>query len=141
MPKWEAPPPTLSQIVTLYQLRRLLGLRRREQGAWRDTFQRILRTARERVVAQGGELYFVAFPYHELVADPPDRERTIFGIVRPTGVPIVDLDRPFFEAEDPEALFPLRMPGHFSEAGYAKVVDVLVEEVLEKTRADAIPDE
>lgn len=128
--RWKPEKPTLQQLVTLYHLRRLLGLRRTEKGAWQDTFRRTLRTARERVEAAGGKMYFVPFPYFELVTSKPDAPREIFAIVAPTGVPAVDLDRPFVEHADTESLFPLRMPGHFSEAGYAFVVDLLEAKVL-----------
>ncbi|MEQ9502285.1 MAG: GDSL-type esterase/lipase family protein [Deltaproteobacteria bacterium] len=128
--KWEPRAPTFTELVTLYQLRRLLGLRRAKQGAWKDSFRRALTLARERVRAGGGEMYFVPFPYFEYVTSKPDTPRAIFEIVAPTGVPTVDLDRPFLDHADPESLFPLRMPGHFSEAGYAFVAERLAASAL-----------
>lgn len=127
---WKAPKPRISELLTLYSLRRLLGLRRGPQGDWRGAYQGILRQGRERIEAQGGQAYFLPFPYFNLVRDAPAEPREIFKIAEPTGLTIIDMDRTFFEHPDKLSLFPLQLPGHYSEAGYALIAEGIIKNAL-----------
>ncbi len=127
---WTPPSPRISELVTLYSLRKLLGLRRRSKGDWRNSYRSILVKARELAEAQGAEIYFLPFPYHQLVKNASDKPREIFKIAEPARLPVIDMDQVFYKYPDPFSLFPLGLPGHYSEAGYALVVDQIIEKAL-----------
>lgn len=127
---WKAREPSIRDLVTLYALRRMLGLRRGSKGDWRGSYRKILTRGRTLIEAQGGKMYFIPFPYFNLVRDAPEQRRTIFDIVEPTGITMINVDTIFFEHPDKLAMFPLSLPGHFSEAGYALVTQGIIDQAL-----------
>jgi hypothetical protein len=95
-------------------------------------FARAVATAKRRVKAWGGELYFVYLPNWTRYANqlqPGEKQReNVMAIVKKLGVPIIDI-YPVFQAQrEPMSLFPFRAPGHYNEAGHRLVA----EEVLKR---------
>lgn len=127
---WSVPTPRLSELVTLYSLRKLLGLRRGPKGDWRTSYRAILVKGRKLAEAQGAKVYFLPFPYYRLVKNAPEKTRKIFGIVEPTGLTMIDMDTVFYKHPDRLNLFPLGLDGHYSEAGYALVTEGIIDNAL-----------
>ena len=71
-----------------------------------------------------GQLYFVYLPEWQRFENPnlanPERER-ILQIVEDLDIPIIDIYSAFATQDDPLALFPFRLHGHYNEEGYKLV--------------------
>ena len=89
----------------------------------------------------GAGFVFAYFPYF------PDTERyfeannntndyknseKIINIVKKLDVPIIDINKELFlTLEDPTALHPFRMPGHYNELGYRLVAETILKKIDE----------
>jgi hypothetical protein len=133
---WEQAPPRMSELATLYSLRRLLGLRRGGTSVpWDVHYRPILKRAQAAAEAAGAKFYLVSFPHYELVQKGFKEEQLIHRVAREEGVETVDFLKRILEQPDPLALYPLRLAGHFNEAGYDLLAQQLVDEVLAPMRS------
>ena len=90
-------------------------------------FGKILREARDRTRAWGGELYFVYLPAVQRFSrgwEHPWREKVLHA-VQSLGVPIIDLVPAFLATGDPVGLFPARRFGHYTAEGNKLVADAI----------------
>ena len=128
---WSMPAPRLSELATLYSLRRLLGLRRGSKSQpWGPNYAPILARAKAATEAAGAELYLVSFPYYELIAAGARDAQPISRLAKEAGVEELDLQGKVLDHPDPLSLFPLRLAGHFNAAGYDLLAQQIVDEVL-----------
>ena len=110
-----------------------------EQGAVLDAddaelqlFARILAEADRFVDSWGGQLYFISLPEYLEFARGPTSFRShseVMSIVADLGIPLIDLRETFREHTDPFSLFPLRLPAHYNESGYALVAETILEQI------------
>ena len=101
------------------------------------TFSEILDTARRRVHAYGGRLFFVYLPQYSRYSSRlfPTRIRTtVKKLVRDLNIPVIDVSEAFDRHPEPLSLFPFGLYGHYSEAGY----EVVGRAVLNRIRAEGI---
>lgn len=134
--EWKGRKPRLAELLTLFSLRRLLGLRRGGTSVpWDVAYRPILKRAQAAAEAQGAKFYVVSFPHYELVAKGFQEEQLIHRVAREEGVETVDFLKRILAQPDPLALFPLRLAGHFNEAGYDLLAQQLAEEVLPPVQA------
>jgi hypothetical protein len=86
-------------------------------------FKRTLELANEETRGWGGKLVVVLLPiYAEVVAgqvEPDRRHENLARVVQGLGIPFVDGVRVFRQAQDPAALFTLRINNHPNAEGYA----------------------
>lgn len=95
-------------------------------------FARILGEADRFVDSWGGQLYFVSLPeYLEFTRGPTSFQSysEVMSIVADLGIPLIDLRETFREHADPFSLFPLRLPAHYNESGYALVAETILEQI------------
>ena len=89
----------------------------------------VLKEAQAETSAWGGRLYMVYLPNWTRFRNgprPSDRERRrITAIAEGRGIPVIDVT-PAFEAQpDPLSLFPLRIFGHYDQAGSQVVAETI----------------
>ena len=53
--------------------------------------------------------------------------------VRRLGIPVIDIYEVFKARDDPLAMYPFRMQGHYTEAGYALVADAVLEFIADQS--------
>ncbi|BCA54133.1 hypothetical protein W02_12730 [Nitrospira sp. KM1] len=93
-----------------------------------ELFRSILQEAKHTVNSWGGKFVFVYLPRYERytpVGGQPDRDG-ILEIVNSLGIELIDLHPVFADSDDPMELFPLRLPTHYSPAGYRLVAEQLL---------------
>lgn len=137
-------PAKLVAVATLSVLRQRLGLvggmdaNERKvaadlQTANMDTFRDVLRQAKARADAWGGQLYFVYLRewarYTRYTSSGKSKRGDVLTSVRNLGIPIVDLDSTFRAQSDPLSLFPFREVGHYNEVGHRVVADAVLEAI------------
>jgi PAS domain S-box-containing protein len=140
-------PKALESIAKLGQLRQRLGLMygmtsntpadvqlEKTPAQWVteiDPFYEVLSQARKRVSQWGGSLYFVYLPgggryvQRQVNTGRP----AVLQAVNKAGVPVIDLHLAFKEQKDPLALFPLRIPQHYNEAGHRLVAQEVLRAI------------
>ena len=94
-----------------------------------EYFRTILAEAKHTVNSWGGKLVFIYLPRYErytAAGGQPDRDN-VLNIVKSLGIDLIDMHPVFAEAEDPLELFPLRLPTHYSPAGYRLVGEQLLK--------------
>jgi hypothetical protein len=99
-----------------------------------DLLREGLETMYKRVNMLGGDLYIVYLPHWSRYgADTPERgaryRNQVLAIVNDLGVPLIDVHEAFVEHPDPLSLFPFRVEGHYNAAGYAVVVEKLLNTI------------
>jgi hypothetical protein len=97
-------------------------------------FPEILKAAKTRTEAWGGNLYFVYLPAFQWYSTPNFGEhankKKVIEIVQGLKIPIIDIQQEVFAKHpDPLALFPLRINGHYNAEGYSKVAKAIVDNV------------
>ncbi len=123
-------------ILKLYYIRsKLLG----DQAPSLDlaTFSEILDTARRRVEAYGGRLFFVYLPQYGRYSSrlfPTEIRTTVRKLVRDLNIPVIDVSEAFDRHPEPLSLFPFGLFGHYSEAGH----ELVGRTVLNRIRAEGI---
>jgi len=102
----------------------------------KDMFSNILISAKDMVSGWGGQLFFIYLPSYSRYNDPnvkhdEYRERlAILNLVESLNIPIVDIHQEVFaEKSDPLKYFPYRLPGHYTEKGYAEVGKAIVQRI------------
>ena len=109
-----------------------------------ETFEQIVKHAKEVTASWQGTLYFVYLPaWHRYAQKDIDKEvqyhrGTVMSIVRELDIPIIDVHESFINHSDPLSLFPLRIGGHYTAEGYRLVAQhiltVLDNEKMAKRR-------
>jgi hypothetical protein len=101
-------------------------------------FSKILAQAKTRVIARGGEIYFVYLPdwsrYSKLAVAEKTRD-PVLTLIRNLEIPLIDIHEAFQAQKDPLALFPFRRSGHYNEDGHRLVA----QEVLRAISKQADP--
>jgi hypothetical protein len=131
---------TAGEFLTLHNLRARLArvFRPHSPGTARpkdlELFERVLRCAKGRAEEFGARLVFVYLPEYDRYArsSRPYSDQVyarVKQIVRELGVAFVDVRRAFDRHPDPLALFPFRLPGHYSEEGNREAADTVLEKL------------
>ncbi len=98
-------------------------------------FSEILTKVKAEVNGWGGELYFVYLPeyarYKKSVShDDFRRKSEVIEVVKGLGIPVIDIHQEVFaKHDDPFALFPFRLSGHYNAEGYGEVAKAIVDGV------------
>jgi len=99
-------------------------------------FAEILMEARDRVNAQGGQLYFVYLPefsrYSSSNVDHGNykKRNEVISIVQDLKIPVIDIHQnSFINHKDILSMFALRMNGHYSPYGYKEVANTIIQQV------------
>jgi len=99
-------------------------------------FETVMRTARDRVAAWNGKLYFIYLPawsrYEEQREDDGDlySRDTVLSIIGKLDVPIIDFHEIAANLPDPLDIFPLRQNNHYSADGYKLLGQQIYERLL-----------
>jgi hypothetical protein len=99
--------------------------------------EEVLKDGTNFVDSWGGRLYLVYLPAWTRYADPgeacvDDRgdkflHDQALSVARNVDVPVIDITPAFDAHPDPLSLFPFRLRGHYSEAGYRVVADTILQ--------------
>ncbi len=92
-------------------------------------FNDVLQSAKTRMEAVGGRLYFVYLPSYLRYAGSGFRDaeyNSVKAMVEHLGVPFIDVRQSFDRHGDPLNLFPFRREGHYNEEGYRIVADTIL---------------
>jgi hypothetical protein len=107
------------------------GSGREEDGSQMRLLYDILVEAKRSVEEWGGHVTFVYLPawnrYASTVA-PRERDDVLLTAGR-AGLPVLDLHQAFISYQDPLALFPFRLPGHYTEEGNRLVAEKILESI------------
>jgi hypothetical protein len=140
----EAPPApdfafALSNVLTLGHVRGGIAAMLRSanpmafpQSEEIPLLKQVLQAARERTEAGGGRLYFVYLPAYERYgtrgySDKPYMR--VKEVVAELGLPFVDVRQVFDCHDDVRGLFPLRVWGHYNEAGYRLAAETILQAI------------
>ena len=87
---------------------------------------------------QGAKFYFIYLPNYKRYFDANNNtndfknSEKIINIVKNLYIPIIDIYKELFlTLEDPTALHPFRMPGHYNELGYRLVAETILKKIDE----------
>jgi hypothetical protein len=97
-------------------------------------YSKILSRADQSVRGWGGRLYFVYLPEWESFENPINvdgRRQAVLQMVKTLRIPVIDIYEAFKSHEDPLALFPFRINGHYNEKGHRLVADEVVRALSE----------
>jgi hypothetical protein len=99
-------------------------------------FKIILASARSKVEAWGGELYFVYLPQYERYSGSDinhDKFRNkvdVIELVQELNIPVLDAHQAVFsDHADPLSLFPMRLNGHYTADGYSAIARFIIEQM------------
>lgn len=131
-------PLRLKDVLSLYHLRKQFYLRptANPQGL----FRQVLKEARDRVRAWGGELHFVylpVVPHYPL--DARWRRDEILEIVRELDIDLLDFQQTVEALPDPLVCYNLRITGHFSSEGYRRLAESIVQAWLPTSTSTPTP--
>ena len=77
-------------------------------------------------------MYFIYLPAQYRYALPegsaPNRYAVV-GAANKAGLPVIDMHRIFVAQKDPLNLFPLRLPGHYTEEGHRLVAQEVLRSI------------
>ena len=126
-------------LLKLSHVRRILHLEVNysEGNVYVDPlFSKILKVANNEVLQMGGKMYFVYLPEYSryklgvLDHDKYRKRKEVLDAVAELNIPIIDLHKELFSKQnDPLALFPFGLPGHYNEKGYKKVTEIIIQEI------------
>lgn len=134
-------PQRIKEIVKLEHLRQRLGLvfhglhKPAPVSAYSDVlelFAKVLARADGSVNAWGGKLYFVYLPEWGSFGQPDSgdgRRELVLEMVQSLGIPVIDIHPAFQAQQDPLAMFPFRINGHYNEAGHRVVAETVLKSV------------
>lgn len=95
----------------------------------------ILSNAKKSVNEWGGELFFVYLPEREryITAGNPNPHRDrVLKVVAMTGLRLIDMHEVFKAQQDPLALFPFRIGGHYNDHGHSLVAEKVLRSIFGK---------
>jgi hypothetical protein len=109
-------------------------------------FRQILETARDETAAHDGQLVFVYLPGfpgrpndpNETLVEHPHR-RAVLAVAGELGLPVIDVRERFLSQPDPPALFPFRLPGHYTPEGYRLVAETILQNLNAAGSIQAYP--
>ena len=83
----------------------------------------------------------VYLPQYERVSTPTeyqhiDQRERVLSSVRELGISVIDVAAAFEEYEDPLALFPFRLAGHYNATGYRLMAETILRDLDENKRRD-----
>lgn len=123
----------LFRFITLSDTRKKMRLFFDSDQAELPLFETILGKAKDLTASWGGKLYFVYLPaYYRYSLHQDDRfalRNQVIEIVKKLDIPLIDFDRTLKEQQDPLALFPFRVHGHYTEAGYGLLAAAIMAEL------------
>ena len=103
-----------------------------------DKFTEIISLSKSFTQKQGAKFYFVYLPTYERYFDNNNNTNDfknyekIINIVKKLDVPIIDINKELhLTVEDPLALYPFRMEGHYNELGYRLVAETILKKIDE----------
>ena len=103
-----------------------------------DKFTEIISLSKSFTQKRGAKFYFVYLPdterYFEANKNTNDYNNyeKIINIVKKLDVPIIDINKELhLTVEDPLALYPFRMEGHYNELGYRLVAETILKKIDE----------
>ena len=131
-------PGPAASFVTLTRLRAWLqrvsaAPRARAYPFEADRFRSVIEAARDETRSWGGELVFVYLPAWERFAEGASanpHRGAILELVDDLDVPVVDAGEIFAARPDPLALFPYRLRGHYTGAGYRLIATEMEDSYL-----------
>jgi hypothetical protein len=128
----------LKNLLKLKRIRTLLGQRSAKQVEVVPEFAEILSMAKERIERVGGTMYFVYLPAWARYALRKESDylarNVVLQTVRELGIPIIDFAETVTARDDPLALFPLRVQGHYTAEGYT----LLAGQIAQHLRKDGM---
>ena len=99
-------------------------------------FEIILASARSKVEAWGGELYFVYLPQYERYSGSDinhykfRNKVDVIELVQELNIPVLDAHQAVFsDHADPLSLFPMRLNGHYNADGYSAIARFIVDKI------------
>ena len=108
-----------------------------------DKFTEIISLSKSFTQKRGAKFYFVYLPdterYFEANKNTNDYNNyeKIINIVKKLDVPIIDINKELhLTVEDPLALYPFRMEGHYNELGYRLIAETILEKIDEYDRLE-----
>jgi hypothetical protein len=106
-----------------------------------NAFREVLRHAKTRVAAWGGQLQFIYLPewarYTRYRTWGTTTHDDVLALVRSLGISIIDLEPVFRAQSDPLSLFPFRGLGHYTEAGHRLVAAEVLRTLHSLNRSDS----
>lgn len=117
-----------------YKMNQLMTLFKKNEPSFLrpdPLFLDIIRKARDRVSAWGGQLYFVYLPQWSRYVKKVDHDqwrnrKGVLSIVQELNVPIIDLHQEvFLNHPDPLSLVPLRLYGHYNAEAYKLIATAI----------------
>ncbi len=125
----------LARVARFQHFRdRLLALSRLAQRPTPPSplYAEALERARDETASWGGTLVVVYLPSWRRYAAPdtgrdPFYREEVLATSNALGLPLIDLHQVFVQQPDPLALFPFRLEGHYTAAGYALVASTIDE--------------
>ena len=128
--------------MTLQKIRSLLNLNSYTESPASvfidPLFADIMKLAKTRTEAWGGELYFVYLPefsrYSNLVDHDLYRKKSeVIGLVKSLNISVIDIHEEMFsEHPDPLSLFPFRIHGHYTAEGYHQVAESIMRNIQKR---------
>lgn len=119
----------LSELVSMYQLRSLLGLRRSAYAPWRQTLVRILQQVQTDLQKTGGRLHFVYLPSWNRVKGQSGIDKdAVLEAVGSAGIAYTDLTPTLMATDDPLSHFPFGLFGHYNAKGHRLLADTVYED-------------
>lgn len=127
----------IKNVVTLGQLRRVLGLWRAQhddeagdQGASLKRLAAILDRAASATRSWGGDFALVYLPgYTDFAFRPSPRRQAVLAIAADLGIPVIDFETTLRASGDPLQYFVFRGHRHYTEEGYALLAEQIRREL------------
>jgi hypothetical protein len=128
---------TVSSLLTLGRLRGgVAGLLQATnpaafpQSGEIPLLRQVLQAAQARTESAGGRFYFVYLPAYERYGTRGYSDKPyacVKALVAELGLPFIDVRRVFDRQGDAVGLFPLRIWGHYTEAGYQLAAETILQ--------------
>ena len=123
--------------MRLYEVRKLLNFGVNSEVIINidQMFSDILKKAKNRTEAWGGEFYFVYLPEFSRYVGEIDHNRyrkksEVIDLVESLNIPVIDIHQEvFFNNPDLLSLFPLRLSGHYNKEGYRLVAKAIINSI------------
>lgn len=97
-----------------------------------DALREILELAKTTTTSWGGKLYFVYLPEWKRFSSTEYRHNSrdkILMLVHDLDLPLIDIYPTFLAHNDPMALFPFRLRGHYNKDGYKLVAETIITSI------------
>lgn len=129
----------LFRFLALNYLRNRLKLLENVKQSQLTLYETILRKSKNLSASWGGKLIYVYVPdYFRYFYKKDDRYASrdqVLATVKKLDIPIIDFHETIKKQKDPLDLFPFRVHGHFTEAGYQLLAATIMNELQKKVFA------